>query len=197
MLFRSSVVGKNDNLVVVGDFTCDGSRKEVKDYHDRIKCQNIYLVCGNHDDRKECDGVFKAVYENYLFKINGQKIFASHYPARSWNKANQGSWMIYGHVHNALYNEDHGLLSNYERKIYNEGFNSVLKRYGIKDENITKELLAVVQSTKGIDLTLDVGVDHVRENIPFGTPWSMEEIRNYMQSKMTNWSARKLMYKML
>lgn len=193
----NAVVKKNDNLVIAGDFTCNSGSKDIKDYRNRIKCSNVYLIFGNHDERDECKNIFTSCYENYLFKIDGQKIFVSHYPARSWEKANQGSWMLYGHVHNALFNEDHGALSAYERKIYEDGFASVMNRSGIKDDKIIQELIAVVQSTKGIDLTLDVGVDHIREGIPFGTPWSMEDIQSHMSKKQYAWSARKAMYKII
>jgi calcineurin-like phosphoesterase family protein len=193
----NAVVEKNDNLVILGDFTCNSDKKEIKDYRERIKCKNVYLILGNHDERKECSDFFTACYENYLFNINGQNIFTSHYPARSWNKANRGSWMLYGHVHNGFYNEDHGMLSKYDEKVYTEGFSSVLKRYGIENQKIVEDLLAVSSSTKGIDLTLDVGVDHVRKSVPFGTPWNMNDIRKYMQDKLTSWAARKAMYKMI
>ena len=102
--------------------------------------------------------------------------------------------MLYGHVHNGLHNEDNGRLSNYERLVYNEGITAVLQRYGVKKENLINELMAVIASTKGIDLTLDVGVDNVRSGIPFGTPWNMTEVKAYMQNKINLWKARKAVF---
>ena len=193
----NSVVGKNDNLVIIGDFTCDDDKEAIKDYRKRIECKNVFLILGNHDNIKSCEGIFTACYQNYLFNINGQKIFTSHYPCRSWAKASGGSWMLYGHVHNEFYNSDNGKLSKYETKVFNEGFESVLTRHDIKSDKIIEELIAVVESVKGIDLTLDVGVDNIRENVPFGTPWSFEEIDAYMGNKKIAWAARKAMNRLL
>mgnify|MGYP006276814947 CR=1 FL=1 len=193
----NDVVGKNDNLVIIGDFCHEKSNKNVKYYRDMIECRNIYLILGNHDDRSKCVEHFTACYENYLFNIDGQRIFTSHYPARAWNKSNKGAWMLYGHVHNALAGEDNGFLSNYEKHVLGDGFASVLKRWGLKDEKVVQELLEIVRSTKGAALTLDVGVDNARVDLPFGAPWSMSDIRNYMANKMPLWQARKAILKML
>ena len=75
----------------------------------------------------------------------------------------------------------------------------MLKKYGIvasrssgidSIDPLINELLAVTESTKGIDLTVDVGVDNLRKGMPFGTPWSMEEIREHMDQKMERWNKR-------
>jgi|LakMenEpi03Aug12_release.lakeMendotaPanAssembly.Ray.scaffolds.fasta_scaffold00185_77 calcineurin-like phosphoesterase family protein len=190
-------VGKDDNLVIIGDFCHNGKKEKIKEYRNHIKCKNVYLILGNHDDRKNSIDVFKSVYENYLFNIDGQSIFTSHYPARSWDKASKGSWMLYGHVHNAYYEEDNGRISSYHSRIFNDGFASVLERHGIKNKLIINDLLAVCASVNGIDLTLDVGVDNIREGVGFGTPWSMKDIRDYMANKMTMWLARKTMSKLI
>jgi calcineurin-like phosphoesterase family protein len=191
----NSKVDKDDNLVIVGDFCLSKSshnRKTIQSYRDRITCKNIYLIYGNHDHRSACQDVFTACYENYLFKIDGQQIFTSHYPCRSWDRASHGAWMIYGHVHNIYHPEDNGELMPYEKNIFSEGFQSVLLKYGVKlAEEVCSELLQVCASIKGINLTLDVGVDNVRSGVPFGTPWSMEDIRNYMLPKYNLWHSRK------
>jgi calcineurin-like phosphoesterase family protein len=191
----NKTVDKDDFLIHLGDFCMDTDKKTVKKYRERIKCKNVYLILGNHDSREKCADVFTKCFENYLFNINGQKIFTSHYPARSWNKAASGAWMLYGHVHNGFKNEDNGGLSAYENHVYSQGIEAVLKRNGIQSLDIIKELMAVVTSTKGIDLTLDVGVDNVRPNVPFGTPWDINEIRAYMSNKMLLWNARKSFFK--
>jgi calcineurin-like phosphoesterase family protein len=188
-------VDKDDTLVHLGDFCIDTDRKTIKHYRDRIKCKNVILIIGNHDSRENCSDLFSSCYENYLFNVNGQKIFTSHYPARSWNKANSGSWMLYGHVHNGLKEEDNGNLSKYESHVYSQGMSAVLKRHGIDNSLLIQELMAVVSSTKGVNLTLDVGVDNTRNNIPFGTPWELSDIKTYMQSKLMMWNARKSFFK--
>ena len=96
----------------------------------------------------------------------------------------------------------------YDKKMLTEGFESVLIRNnqtwcpGVswtqpEVDKIVQDLLAVVASTKGIDLTVDVGVDNrIRgPKIPFGTPWSMDHLRAYMKPKKSRWEARNEVFK--
>lgn len=192
----NAVVGENDHFVLIGDFcwTPKNDRHRLaKYYRDRIKCKNVYLIFGNHDDRQVLSPLFKACYDHYVFNIDGQKIFTDHYPSRSWDGAYYASWMLYGHVHNLFNSEDNGELMPYEKSVYSEGFESVLSRYGVESRDpIISDLLAVCASLKGIDLTLDVGVDNLIRgaHIPWGTPWSMSEIRHYMNGKKVRWNLR-------
>ena len=189
----NSVVDYNDNLVIIGDFCLSRDPKIIRSYRKNITCKNVYLIFGNHDNKKACDGVFTASYENYLFKIDGQEVFTSHYPCRSWEHASNGAWMLYGHVHNLYHPEDNGKLMPYDNQILTEGFSSVFAKYNLSlNDDIQKELLDVCASVKGINLTLDVGVDNVRKGVPFGTPWSMTDICRYMQPKIGLWQTRKI-----
>jgi len=194
----NEVVGKNDNLVIVGDFCLPHGDKNEKYYRSMINCQNVFLVLGNHDDRDACSDVFTACYENYLFKIDGQKIFVNHYPARSWNKSSQGSWMLYGHVHDAFHDEDNGSLSKHDKHVLSESFASLIRKRGIQQDGLLEELLEIVASMNGSQLTLDVGVDNLlRPDLPFGTPWSMSDIRAYMLEKIPLWNARKTVHRLI
>jgi calcineurin-like phosphoesterase family protein len=191
----NAVVGENDSLVLLGDFcwTPVNNRREIaREYLKRINCRNVFLIWGNHDDRRALSGLFNACYDQYIFTVDGQKIFTSHYPCRSWDRSTHGSWMLYGHVHNFLSIEDNGHLLPYEKKVYSHGFRDVLMRYGIENSQIVQDLLSVCESTKGIDFTLDVGVDnHIRgSHIPFGTPWSFTEICEHMKKKKDRWNLR-------
>lgn len=197
----NAVVQPDDHLVIVGDF-CFAKGGKIKEatrrYRDLINCKNVYLILGNHDKRDAAQGVFTAVYENYTFTIDGHVIFASHYPSRSWDRAGYGSWCVYGHVHNRFHAEDNGQLMPYARQELTAGFNSVLSRHGIKDaQAITDELLAAVASLNGIDLTIDVGVDNVRPGLPFGTPWSVADLRQHMEKRQLLWEIRKSRYQKL
>lgn len=201
----NAVVSSNDTLVINGDF-CWTPREQrfriAKMYRDRINCKNVYLIWGNHDDRKSLAPAFTGVYDQYTFTVNGQSIFMSHYPCRSWDKAHHGSWMLYGHVHNLYYLEDNGDLMPYDRQVCTEGFGSVLEELGIRNESgerdtAVQKLLEVVASLKGIDLTLDVGIDNVRPGVPFGTPWSMDDLHDYFGKKMPRWKARSDVFRSL
>lgn len=197
----NATVSSGDNLVILGDFCFidkynkfgkPDAGKSAKQYRDRINCKNIYLIYGNHDDRRILSPLFSACFDQHMWNINGQKVFTSHYPCRTWDSAHHGAYMLYGHTHAALTPEDNGQLLPYDKMVFTDGFNKVLKKYNIdQTDAIVEDLLKVAASTKGINLTLDVGVDNQRKNMPFGTPWSMDEIHAYMAKKKSRWLERK------
>lgn len=195
----NKVVNPNDTFVILGDFcwTSKFNREEdIKNLRNRILCKNVFLILGNHDDKRvyrNLAGYFSGIYDQFVFNVNSKNIFTSHYPARSWDKANHGSYCLYGHCHSNLSPEDNGELLYYDKKVYTDGFTDVLKKYGIENGSIVEDLMQVAASVKGIDLTLDVGVDNTirGEEIPFGTPWSFEEIVSYMDKKIDKWNLRK------
>ena len=205
----NAVVGENDILVHLGDFLF--AHKSVyfdrlRYYRKQIVCKNMHMIWGNHDNllkdlyynegfysgsnwqtaSDEVRRMFLNVYNQKMFNINGQKVITSHYPMRSWDNASHGSYMLYGHVHNLYIQEELGNLLPYEKKVYEKGFADVMTNHGMSLNNpLIADLLKVVASTKAVDLSLDVGVDHIRGDVPFGTPWSMEEIHEYMNRKKT------------
>ncbi|MBY0461535.1 MAG: metallophosphoesterase, partial [Gemmataceae bacterium] len=97
-------VAPGDTLWVLGDF-CWGGFAEARYYRDCIRCENVFLVWGNHD-RGEIAPVFSDTIEQGMIRADGQEIWLNHYPMRSWNKAFHGSWHLYGHVHGRLQRED-------------------------------------------------------------------------------------------
>jgi len=108
----NAVVGRDDTLYILGDFCFKG--KKPLDYRLRIHCRNIHLILGNHDKRTDfypdeqtvdMQG-FSSVQEVKEVIYCNQRIYLSHYPHRSWPASHKGSYMLYGHVHSQLNNED-------------------------------------------------------------------------------------------
>ena len=108
-------VAADDHLWIVGDF-CWGGFPEARHYRDRIRCEKVFLVWGNHD-RGEIAPVFADTMEQGMIRVEGQEIWLNHYPMRSWNKAFHGSWHIYGHVHGRLQREDERNASTLVRDV--------------------------------------------------------------------------------
>jgi len=187
-------VQRNDTLVIGGDFcwtTRENRDRRAKELRARINCENVYLIWGNHDDRRALAPLFKGCYDQYMFKVDGQHIFASHYPCRSWDMAHHGAWMVYGHVHNMFWHEDNGQLSPFTKNVLTNDFLAVLKNYNVDPHNaLLEDLLAVVADQNGGSQTIDIGVDNTRPNVPFGTPWSMDDLRDHMKDKKNKWAAR-------
>jgi calcineurin-like phosphoesterase family protein len=100
----NAVVQPRDTLWVLGDF-CWGDLETAREYMGRIRCPNVNLVWGNHDDRS-VRPLFGKVIEQGMINVEGQQIWLNHYPMRSWDKRFHGSWHVYAHVHGRLVRED-------------------------------------------------------------------------------------------
>ena len=100
----NQVVGEKDILWHLGDFAW-GDRQVARRYRDRIHCQTINLVWGNHD-RPNVRDLFHETMEQGLITIEEQRIFLNHYPMLAWNGDFHGVWHCYGHVHGRLWRFD-------------------------------------------------------------------------------------------
>lgn len=105
-------VGQDDILIHLGDWSFGGF-ESIKEFRDRITCQNVHLVLGNHDrhirnNRDNVQSLFSSVHD-YLdldvrWWIAGKKkeharFICMHYPIASWNGMNDGAIHLHGHVH--------------------------------------------------------------------------------------------------
>lgn len=101
----NSVVRTRDTLYHLGDFSI-ASKKAIVDYRNKIKCKNVHLIYGNHD---ECIRANKSLQELFIscsdikrLKFNHQLMILCHYAMRIWEKSHYGSWMLCGHSHGSL-----------------------------------------------------------------------------------------------
>lgn len=105
-------VGPRDTLVILGDVAF-GPWKRLAKWFDDLRCKNVCIVLGNHDDtverlNRQEPGRFKRFGDVIQFKIPmpGQedhlRVFCSHYAHRVWNKSHRGSLHLYGHSHGTL-----------------------------------------------------------------------------------------------
>jgi len=107
-------VAQDDILIHLGDWSFGGF-ESIKAFRDRIVCQNVHLVLGNHDhhiqrNKDNVQSLFSSVQE-YLYlevkrlgttKKDVMDRFAfvcMHYPIASWNNMNNGVIHLHGHVH--------------------------------------------------------------------------------------------------
>lgn len=127
-------VNQNDWLICHGDF-CFGDPHDFKKKRERIVCQNIVLILGNHDDVEvdEIKSYFTYVYDHPTIvpaKINGQSFWMSHYANLVWNKMHGRSKVVhtYGHSHSTL---EPWLNENCQgRRSIDVGIDSALKLLG-------------------------------------------------------------------
>jgi len=110
------VARPKDILILLGDFCLNTSHQQFDAYLDRINCQNIFSLWGNHNNPHEKSVYKKGMigdtetypyrYKNMVYYphyveavINGQFIVMLHYPLYVWNEQSHGAWMLCGHSH--------------------------------------------------------------------------------------------------
>jgi len=110
----NSVVGRDDILFNLGDWSFNGF-DNIKKFRDRIICQNIYEIYGNHDNhiknnKGSCKSLFTETMEYCELTVVrpskpdmiGERIYnfiLFHYPITSWNYMSRGWIHLHGHVH--------------------------------------------------------------------------------------------------
>ncbi len=99
----NSLVGQDDILIHLGDWSFGGFEK-IEEFRNRIICQNIHLILGNHDhhiDRNRGDirKLFLSVSWFEQFEYMGETIECCHYPISSWNNLRKGRVHHHGHCH--------------------------------------------------------------------------------------------------
>lgn len=100
----NSLVGKDDHVYLLGDITFKG-------YEETISRLNghKHIILGNHDVKKKWYGLMSKpelqivrVVDTHLLKYNGEHIWLSHYPHRSWKNSSHGAYHAYGHCHGTM-----------------------------------------------------------------------------------------------
>jgi calcineurin-like phosphoesterase family protein len=106
----NEVVGQDDILVHLGDWSFGGF-EYVTEFRNRINCDNIYLILGNHDhhierNRQNVQTLFnKTSHYEVLFVTDedsddlNYEFVLSHFPIVSWHDMNKGRFHVFGHVH--------------------------------------------------------------------------------------------------
>jgi calcineurin-like phosphoesterase family protein len=99
----NAVVGHDDTLIHLGDFSFGGF-ENVEKFLNRLVCQNIHLVLGNHDHhiKYDRDGIqerFLSVQQYLEVKIKDEYFVLCHYPLQSWHGLAKGVIHLHGHVH--------------------------------------------------------------------------------------------------
>lgn len=140
----NSLVKSNDTLWFLGDFCFgprepDGFIRKAEGYRQKINCNNIILIWGNHDpnpfsrhrdDRRKAEAFRHMFIEDYSLRnttILGQNISLCHYAMKVWDKSHHGAWHLYGHSHGSLPDDPNSLsfdcgidCHNYKPLSFNE-----------------------------------------------------------------------------
>lgn len=107
-------VKPKDVVYHLGDF---GFAKKGDDNNISYLCRvasklhgTIVLIKGNHDGpatQAPLSSRFQVIKDVHVIKHQGERLFLSHYPHRSWQHSFRGAIHLFGHVHGGL--PPHGL----------------------------------------------------------------------------------------
>lgn len=98
-------VDVDDTLKIIGDFCSWFPRKKYVDrvvsYLDRISCNRVELIYGNHDliDEIEAFSLFNIHGHTDLIKVEEHSIFSFHYPCLAYPESHHGGIHCHGHMH--------------------------------------------------------------------------------------------------
>ena len=113
----NGVVGKNDELYILGDVSFRTNKTTVIELLKEITCRNLHLVVGNHDLDFLQDEVFKTVeiYQEIRYADHELPLVLFHYPISDWNRKRHGAMHLHGHIHSVgpSYNEKNFAIGNY------------------------------------------------------------------------------------
>lgn len=89
-------VGRNDTLVIVGDFC----KEKPGRYRPKLKCRNHLFILGNHDKEPKIRAVFGGnVWTQRMVKVGEQRVLCAHHPQCFWDRCHWGTYHAYGHIH--------------------------------------------------------------------------------------------------
>jgi calcineurin-like phosphoesterase family protein len=100
---HNRLVKPTDTVYWLGDFAWNLYEDKLERLVNRFNGKKHFIL-GNHDKvsffRSLANkGVFESVNDTKAISINGQYIWLSHYPHRSWNKSFHGSFHLFAHCH--------------------------------------------------------------------------------------------------
>lgn len=105
----NAAVGAGDELYILGDFTLRLDDDGIRPWLDSIKCENRWLVLGNHDRAAilKAPSSFRRAADYMEVTVGERLCCLSHYPMLDWNRMagrhgipqDATSIMLHGHVH--------------------------------------------------------------------------------------------------
>lgn len=98
----NELVQPDDILYHLGDFAMPSRKYDYKKrcryYRDQIKCQNVHLIWGNHDDTCIHD-LFSSARDASVIYTKERWVILYHYAQAVWNGSHRGNLHLYGHSH--------------------------------------------------------------------------------------------------
>ena len=161
----NETVGENDVLWHLGDFAF-GSKEnyayKCQLYRNRIRCKNVNIIWGNHDEPYLIRNLFNESHYLYDLRLSNSKTKAilCHYALSIWEGSHRKNIHLYGHSHSEA--EIHLEKKFPGRRSMDVGVDNIAKIFG-KYRPISLEQVQNILSTReGCNL----GDHHIDPNAP-------------------------------
>lgn len=157
----NAIVKPDDFIWHLGDF-CFAKKHEyyrrAKFYRDRIECQNINIIWGNHDNRS-IRNLFNEAYDLTQISVNNQKFILCHYAMAVFDKSHRGSTHLYGHSHSTAEQWMNQHMPN--RRSMDVGIDNIKKLFGDYRPVSFDEVMEIMKNKSGHSMD-----HHVNKNAP-------------------------------
>lgn len=143
----------NDHFYFLGDWSF-GKKENVRLFREQLKCENIFIVQGNHDkyvhNYKECFNWIKPKFEG---KIGSNFFVLHHYAQRVWIHSHHESYHLFGHSHGSLADDPNSLS-------FDCGFDTFLFNHEKYTPYSYEEVVNIMRNDKKW-----VAIDHHKEGV--------------------------------
>jgi calcineurin-like phosphoesterase family protein len=100
LMWHNELVQEGDDVYHLGDVSF--SKARLRWWLDNAKGHK-HLIRGNHDDKLAWKAAGWATRNEALYlRVDGHRIYLSHYAHRVWRNSIHGSFHLYGHSHGCL-----------------------------------------------------------------------------------------------
>lgn len=158
----NEMVGVNDTLWHLGDF-CFSNKNHphlaYRQFRDRINCQNVNIIWGNHDNLKDdqgnkndVHGIFNEAHQLHLLQDRSlpTKVVMCHYAMAVWEGSHRGNWQLYGHSHSGAEPWMDRVMNG--RRSIDVGIDNAYKLFGKYRPFSIQDLQAIFKKRNGFSM---------------------------------------------
>lgn len=90
-------------LIFVGDWSFGGF-EHIKKFRDRLECQDIHFILGNHDhhieaNKDDIQSIFSSIQDRLHIEMKDKNFIIQHIPLETWEHIFKGWMHLFGHQH--------------------------------------------------------------------------------------------------
>lgn len=182
-------VKENDNLYYLGDWTFGGIDK-IWEFRKQIKCKNMHLIYGNHDEHIEADKELPNVHIDYPKGVGAGKIGILTGGSCPRNLQGYDKMFIRPakpsdlfkstqHYKHISFGKQEIIMSHYAMRVWNRSHHGAIHLYGHSHDSLDNPARGGSEWGK----SMDVGIDSAKRILGEYRPFSLSEILDIMSNR--------------